>query len=73
MGGSEFAVGGAPAEGRLPARIIRKEEMPTAVRGGANAARGVSTLVDSDDLAERLTVYEIHTPSGNWLSFRPPP
>ena len=67
----EFAVGGAPAEGRLPARIIRKEEMASAVRGAANAARGVSTLLDSDDIAERLTVFEIHTPSGNWSSFPP--
>jgi 5-deoxy-glucuronate isomerase len=67
----EVAIGGAPAEGRLPARIIRKEEMATAVRGGSNAARGVSTLLDSDDLTERLTVYEIHTPSGNWSSFPP--
>jgi 5-deoxy-glucuronate isomerase len=73
MGPFEFAIGGAPADGRLPARIIRKEEMTTAVRGGANAARGVGTLLDSDDIAERLTVYEIHTPSGNWSSFPPHP
>jgi 5-deoxy-glucuronate isomerase len=71
MGPFEFAIGGAPAEGGLPARIIRKEEITTAVRGGANAARGVSTLLDSDDVAERLTVFEIHTPSGNWSSFPP--
>src|SRR6476619_5788359 len=67
----EIAIGGAPAEGRFPARIIRKQDIATAVRGGGNAARGVSTLLDSDDLAERLTVYEIHTPSGNWSSFPP--
>ena len=71
MGVFEFAVGGAPAEGRFPARIIRKEEIATAVRGAANAARGVSTLLDSDDITERLTVFEIHTPSGNWSSFPP--
>jgi 5-deoxy-glucuronate isomerase len=69
--GFEVAIGGAPATGRLPARIIRKEEIPTGVRGGANAARGVSALLDSDELTERLTVYEIHTPSGNWSSFSP--
>jgi 5-deoxy-glucuronate isomerase len=67
----EIAIGGAPAEGRFPARIIRKQDIATAVRGGGNAARGVSTLLDSDDLAERLSVYEIHTPSGNWSSFPP--
>jgi len=67
----EIAIGGAPAEGRLPARIIGKQEISTVIRGGANAARGVSTLLDSDELTERLTVYEIHTPSGNWSSFPP--
>jgi 5-deoxy-glucuronate isomerase len=67
----EVAIGGAPAEGRLPARIIRKEAIASAVRGGANAARGVSTVLDSDEMTERLTVYEIHTPSGNWSSFPP--
>ncbi len=67
----EIALGGAPAEGKLPARIIPRDQIATAVRGGANAKRGVSTLADSDELTERLTVYEIHTPSGNWSSFPP--
>ena len=67
----EVAIGGAPAEGKLPAKIIRRNQIPSAVRGGANAERGVSTLADSDELTERLVVYEIHTPSGNWSSFPP--
>jgi 5-deoxy-glucuronate isomerase len=71
LDGFEVAIGGAPAEGRLPARVIRKEEIPSGIRGGANVARGVSALLDSDELTERLTVYEIHTPSGNWSSFPP--
>ena len=67
----EVAIGGAPAEGRLPARLISRDQIATAVRGGANVQRGVSTLADSEELTERLTVYEIHTPSGNWSSFPP--
>jgi len=67
----EVAIGGAPAEGKLPARIIRRNQIPSVVRGGANAKRGVCTLADSDELTERLVVYEIHTPSGNWSSFPP--
>jgi 5-deoxy-D-glucuronate isomerase len=43
----EIALGGAPAEGKLPARIIPHDQIATAVRGGANAKRGVSTLADS--------------------------
>ena len=71
IGPFEVAIGGAPAQGKLPARIIRRDQVPSAVRGGANAKRGVSTLADSDELTERLVVYEIHTPSGNWSSFPP--
>jgi 5-deoxy-glucuronate isomerase len=67
----EFAMGGAPAEGKLAARVIRREEIPSGIRGDANVKRGVSALLDSDELSERLTVYEIRTPSGNWSSFPP--
>jgi 5-deoxy-glucuronate isomerase len=31
----------------------------------------VNVLLDSDELTERLTVYEIRPPSGNWSSFPP--
>jgi 5-deoxy-glucuronate isomerase len=68
---TEVAIGGAPAQGKLPTRVISRESIPTAIRGDANVRRGVSALADSDELTERLTVYEIHTPSGNWSSFPP--
>src|SRR5215469_3664525 len=66
----EVAIGGAPAEGKLPARIIGRNQIPSAVRGGANAERGVSTLADSDELTERLVVYEIHTRAATGQVFR---
>jgi 5-deoxy-glucuronate isomerase len=68
---TELAIGGAPAEGRLPALVIPRSEIAVGVRGDANVKRSVSALADSDQLTERLTVYEIHTPSGNWSSFPP--
>jgi 5-deoxy-glucuronate isomerase len=67
----EVAIGRAPAVGKLPARRIRREEMSSFVRGDANVQRGVNVLVDSDELAERLIVFEIRPPSGNWSSFPP--
>jgi len=67
----EVAIGRAPAVGKLPPRLIRREDMPAFVRGGANVSRGVNVLLDSDELTERLTVYEIRPPSGNWSSFPP--
>lgn len=67
----EVAIGGAPADGRRSPRLIRRNEIPSSIRGDANLRRGVSALADSDELTERLTVYEIYTPSGNWSSFPP--
>lgn len=67
----EVAFGGAPAEGKFPPRFVSRDQIPTSVRGDANVKRGVSVLADSDEFTERLTVYEIHTPSGNWSSFPP--
>jgi 5-deoxy-D-glucuronate isomerase len=56
--GFEVAIGGAPATGRLPARIIRKEEITIGVLGGANAARGVSALLDSDVYSDSRDIDE---------------
>jgi len=67
----EVAIGRAPAVGKLPPRLIRRDEMASFVRGGANVERGVNVLIDSDELSERLVVFEIRPPSGNWSSFPP--
>ncbi len=68
---STFAHGGAPAEGRLPLRMIRPEEMRVELRGGANATRQVSHILGPDLPAERLLLYEVYTPSGNWSGWPP--
>ena len=66
-----FAWGGAPAEGRLPIRLIRPGEMRVEMRGGANAARQVSHILGPDLPAERLILYEVYTPSGHWSGWPP--
>lgn len=68
---STFAHGGAPAEGRLPLRLFRPDEMRVELRGGANAARQVSHILGPDLPAERLLLYEVYTPSGNWSGWPP--
>jgi 5-deoxy-glucuronate isomerase len=70
-GAFEVAMGGAPAEGRFPPRLVRPAEIKTFVRGDANVRRGVSVLLDGELPAERLTLFEIYTPSGNWSSWPP--
>ncbi|WP_216324289.1 5-deoxy-glucuronate isomerase [Deinococcus aestuarii] len=68
---STYAIGGAPAEGRLPVRLIRPEEIRVELRGGANATRQVSHILGPDLPAERLLLYEVYTPSGNWSGWPP--
>jgi 5-deoxy-glucuronate isomerase len=66
-----FAHGGAPAEGKLPMRLIAPEEMRAEMRGGANATRQVNHILGPDLPAERLLLYEVYTPSGNWSGWPP--
>ncbi len=67
----EFAMGGVPADGRYPARLIAPDELSNSIRGGANVSRGVTGTLDLSLPAERLLAYEIVTPSGNWSSWPP--
>lgn len=68
---STFAHGGAPAEGRLPLRVFTPAEMRVELRGGANARRQVSHILGPDLPAERLLLYEVYTPGGNWSGWPP--
>lgn len=66
-----FAEGSAPAEGRLPLRLFKPEEMRVELRGGANATRQVSHILGPNLPAERLLLYEVYTPSGFWSGWPP--
>ena len=67
----EFSVGGAPAEGRYPVRLLEPSEMRSELRGGANATRQVNHILGAELPAERLLLYEVYTPSGNWSGWPP--
>jgi 5-deoxy-glucuronate isomerase len=66
----EFALGTAPAAGRLPPRLIRPEDVVVEIRGGHNVTRQISHVIDPGG-AERLLCVEVYTPSGNWSSYPP--
>ncbi|GEM46264.1 5-deoxy-glucuronate isomerase [Deinococcus cellulosilyticus] len=68
---AEFAIGLAPAEGHHPARLIQPEEIRVEIRGGANATRKIAHILGEDLPAERLVLFEVYTPSGNWSSWPP--
>ncbi len=69
--GFEFALGGAPAEGRYPPRLLRPDEMKQEVRGGGNAARQVNHVLAHPLPAERLILYEVYVPRGGWSGWPP--
>ena len=68
---ASFAVGGAPAEGRYPVRLVEPEEMRTEMRGGGPAVRQIGHALAAPIPAERLILYEVISPLGGWCG-RPP-
>ena len=62
----EFAIGGAPAEGRYPVRLFKPEEMKKEIRGGGAARRQVNHVLAAPLPAERLILFEVYVPGGAW-------
>ncbi len=68
---AEVAVGTAPGTGRLPARLIRPEEMKRSVRGKELNTRYVTDILPEGAPAESLLVVEVRTPTGHSSSYPP--
>ena len=67
----ELAVGSAPAEGRVPPRLIRPEDVGDEVRGTGTNTRYIRDVLPASAAAERLLVVEVLTPGGHWSSYPP--
>lgn len=67
---ADCAFGRAPAEGKLPPRLITPDDVKVEIRGGHNVTRQISHILDPGD-AEKLLCVEVYTPSGNWSSYPP--
>ncbi|MBF0277251.1 MAG: 5-deoxy-glucuronate isomerase [SAR324 cluster bacterium] len=67
----EFALGGAPAEGKYPVRLFEPAEIKTEIRGGGKATRQVVHTLAHPLPAERLILYEIYLPGGSWSGWPP--
>ncbi|MGI9622819.1 MAG: 5-deoxy-glucuronate isomerase [Acidimicrobiales bacterium] len=65
------SVGSAPAEGKLPLRVIEPSEMRSEVRGGGAAHRQVVHALAPPIPAERLILYEVYVPRGTWSGWPP--
>ena len=67
---AEIGIGSAPAQGKFKPRFIRPADVTVEVRGGHNAQRQISHVIDPGQ-AEHLLCVEVYTPSGNWSSYPP--
>lgn len=70
--GGRFALPGARARRRLPARYTAAESVPVELRGTGQCSRQVVNFCSPDVFeADRLIAVEVLTPAGNWSSFPP--
>ena len=67
----EFALGGAPAEGKYPVCLFHPEEMKSEMRGGGTALRQVNHILAAPLPAERLILFEVYVPGGSWSGWPP--
>ena len=65
------AIGGAPAQGEHPTRVIEPAEMKSEVRGGGASRRQVNHILAHPLPAERLILYEVYVPRGTWSGWPP--
>jgi 5-deoxy-glucuronate isomerase len=67
----ELALCSAPAEGRLPPRVIPPSEVQSLMRGMDSNARCIRNVLPEHAPAESLLVVEVITPGGHWSSYPP--
>jgi 5-deoxy-glucuronate isomerase len=71
-GGGRFALPGARARGRFPARYGPAAAVPVELRGAGQASRQVHNFCAPEAFgADRLIAVEVLTPGGNWSSYPP--
>jgi 5-deoxy-glucuronate isomerase len=67
----EFAIGGAPADGKHPLRLFTPDDIKVEVRGGGAATRQVNHILAHPLPAERLILFEVYVPGGAWSGYPP--
>jgi 5-deoxy-glucuronate isomerase len=67
----EIAECRVPSKARLAPRLITPGDVITSPRGGENASRQIVEVIAPDFPADKLVVFEVYTPGGNWSSYPP--
>jgi 5-deoxy-glucuronate isomerase len=66
-----LAIVSAPAETKMPARLIRPDEVRVEVRGKGVTERRIHWILSERDPAARLLLVEVLTPAGHWSTYPP--
>ena len=67
----EIAQCRVPSKAKLEPRLVTPNDVATGLRGGENASRQIVEVIPSAFAADKLVVFEVYTPGGNWSSYPP--
>jgi 5-deoxy-glucuronate isomerase len=67
----EIAECRVPSTAKYEPRLVSPGEVSTGLRGGENASRQIVEVIPSSFPADKLVVFEVYTPGGNWSSYPP--
>jgi 5-deoxy-glucuronate isomerase len=67
----EIAECRVPSTAKLQPKLITPSDVQTNLRGGGNASRQIVEVIGPGFPADKLVVFEVYTPGGNWSSYPP--
>jgi 5-deoxy-glucuronate isomerase len=67
----EIAECRVPSKAMLEPFLVKPADVASNLRGGENASRQIVEVIDSSFPADKLVVFEVYTPGGNWSSYPP--
>ncbi len=67
----EIAECRVPSEASLEPRLVTPDDVDSALRGGENTSRQIVEVIAPAFPADKLVVFEVYTPGGNWSSYPP--
>ena len=67
----EIAQCRVPSNAKHAPQLVTPTEVATGLRGGENASRQIVEVIPPSFAADKLVVFEVYTPGGNWSSYPP--
>jgi 5-deoxy-glucuronate isomerase len=67
----EIAECRVPSKAMLEPFLVKPADVASNLRGGENTSRQIVEVIGSSFPADKLVVFEVYTPGGNWSSYPP--